>query len=313
MTILVTGGGGYIGTLLVNELLKLNKKVRVIDTFWFGNYLKKNKNLEIIKKDILNCNEKDLKNVQTIIHLASVANDPASNLDPKLTWEISCLGTMKLCELAKKCNVKKFIFASSGSVYGIKKEKKVHENLKLVPISDYNKTKMIAERVIESYKKYFKYYLIRPGTVYGFSPRMRLDLMINILTYQALTKKKITVFGGKQIRPYIHIQDMVGIYLFMLKKNLPSGPYNASAGNLSALDTANEIKNIINDCRIITQKSNDPRSYRLSNEKLLSNGFSFKIKLDQGITNFIENYKNGNIKNTANAYSINFINKIKLK
>ena len=311
MTILVTGGAGYIGTLLVEKLLKLNKKVRVVDTFWFGNFFKKNKNLEIIKKDILNCNDKDFENVKTVIHLASVANDPASNLDPKLTWEISCLGTMKLCELSKKNKVKKFIFASSGSVYGIKKEKKVHENLSLVPISDYNKTKMIAERVIESYKKYFKYYLIRPGTVYGFSPRMRLDLMINILTYQALTKKKITVFGGKQIRPYIHIEDMVDIYLYMLNKNLPSGAYNASTGNLSALDTSNEIKNIISDCKIIKQKSNDPRSYRLSNEKLLSTGFNFKVNLHQGIVNFINNFNNGNIKNTPNAHSINFINNIK--
>ncbi len=313
MTILVTGGGGYIGTLLINELMKLNKKVRVIDTFWFGNFIKKNKNLEIVKKDILNCNDKDFKDIKTVIHLASVANDPASNLDPKLTWEISCLGTMKLCELSKKNNVKKFIFASSGSVYGIKKEKKVHENLKLIPISDYNKTKMIAERVIKSYKDYFEFYLIRPGTVYGYSPRMRLDLMINILTFQALTKKKITVFGGKQIRPYIHIQDMVNVYLFMLKKKLPSGAYNASAGNLSASDTANEIKKIIRDCKINIKKSNDPRSYRLSNEKLLSAGFNFKINLKEGISNFIENYQNGKILNNKNAYSINFINQIKIK
>jgi nucleoside-diphosphate-sugar epimerase len=313
MTILVTGGGGYIGTLLVKELVKLNKKIRVIDTFWFGNYIKKNKNLEIVKKDILNCNDEDFKNIKTVIHLASVANDPASNLDPKLTWEISCLGTMKLCELSKKNKIKKFIFASSGSVYGIKKEKKVHEDLKLIPISDYNKTKMIAERVIESYKNYFKFYFIRPGTVYGYSPRMRLDLMINILTFQALTKNKITVYGGKQIRPYIHIQDMVNVYLFMLKKSLPSGAYNASAGNLSASDTANEIKKIIRDCKINIKKSNDPRSYRLSNEKLLSAGFKFKINLKEGISNFIENYQNGKIRNNKNAYSINFINKIKLQ
>ena len=124
MSILVTGGGGYIGTLLVNKLLKMNKKVKVIDTFWFGNYLKKNKNLTIIKKDIHDCSMKDLRGIKTIFHLASVANDPASNLDPKLTWEISCIGTLKLCELAKKVKIQKFIFASSGSVYGIKKEKK---------------------------------------------------------------------------------------------------------------------------------------------------------------------------------------------
>ena len=128
MSILVTGGGGYKGIILVQKLLKLKKKVKVIDTFWFGNYLPKNKNLTIIKKDIHECNINDLKNVKTIFHLASVANDPASNLRPKLTWEISCLGTMKLCELAKKSGVQKFIFASSGSVYGIKKDKNVHED-----------------------------------------------------------------------------------------------------------------------------------------------------------------------------------------
>jgi nucleoside-diphosphate-sugar epimerase len=311
MTILITGGGGYIGTLLVNKLIKQNKKVRVIDNFWFGNFLKKNKNLSIIKKDILNCTSKDLKGVKSIIHLASVANDPASNLDPKLTWEISCLGTMKLCELAKKNGVKKFIFASSGSVYGIKKEKKVHEKLDLVPISDYNKTKMIAEKVIETYNKYFNFYLIRPGTVFGYSPRMRLDLMINILTFQALTKKSITVFGGKQIRPFIHVNDMVDIYQFFLNNKKKSGVYNASAGNLSALETANEIKKIIPDCKINIQKSNDPRSYRLSNEKIVKSGFKFKVKLKEGIIDFINKFHDGKIKKTPSAYSIDFINKIK--
>ncbi len=311
MTILITGGGGYIGTLLTNKLIEQNKKVRVIDNFWFGNYLKKNKNLSIIKKDILNCSSKDLKGVKKIIHLASVANDPASNLDPKLTWEISCLGTMKLCELAKKNGIKKFIFASSGSVYGIKKEKKVHENLDLVPISDYNKTKMIAEKVIETYKNFFNYYLIRPGTVFGYSPRMRLDLMINILTFQALTKKKITVFGGRQIRPFIHIKDMVNIYEFFLNNNKKSGVYNASAGNLSAFNTASEIKKIIPECKINIESSNDPRSYRLSNEKIVKAGYKFQVNLKSGIQEFIDYYKRGKIKKTPNAYSIDFINKIK--
>lgn len=313
MTILVTGGGGYVGTLLVQKLIKNNFKVRVIDTFWFGNYLQKHKNLKVIKKDILKIDNKDLKNIKTIIHLASVANDPASNLDPKLTWEISCLGTMKLCELAKKNKVKSFIFASSGSVYGLKKEKKVHENLSLVPISDYNKTKMIAEKVIESYRKYFDFYLIRPGTVFGFSPRMRLDLMINILTFQALTNKNITVFGGKQIRPFIHIDDMVDIYLHFVKNKKKSGTYNASTGNLSAMDTAIAIKKIIPDCKINIKKSNDPRSYRLSNEKILKSGYKFKVNLNDGIKNFIDNFHKGKIKKTPNAFSINFINKIKKK
>ena len=313
MSILVTGGGGFIGTVLVNKLLKMNKRVKVIDVFWFGRYLKKHKNLTIIKKDIHDCSEKDFKGIKTIYHLASVANDPASSLEPKLTWEISCLGTLKLCELAKKAKIKKFIFASSGSIYGIKKEKNVHEGLPPVPISDYNKTKMIAEKVIENYKNDFKCYIVRPGTVFGYSPRMRLDLMINILTFHALTKNKMTVFGGGQTRPYLHIDDMTNLYLFFLNNKIKPGTYNASTGNLSALETANQIKKIIPNCKIEIKKSNDPRSYRLSNKKITDAGFKFKKSLFEGINELIDLYRDGKIKNTENSYSVNFIKKLKKK
>ena len=128
--ILVTGGGGYVGTNLVNELLSENYIVTVLDTFWFGNYLKKHKNLKVINKDIRDINEKDLKKIECIMHLASIANDPAAELDAKLTWDVNVLATYKLINLAINQKVKKFIFASSGSVYGIKKEKRVTEDLK---------------------------------------------------------------------------------------------------------------------------------------------------------------------------------------
>lgn len=307
MKILVTGGGGYVGTRLVNTLLDLNYKVVVVDVFWFPNFLKKRKNLKIIKKNIINLKNSDFKNINTIIHLASIANDPASNLDPKLTWEISCQGTMHLCELAKKNKIKKFIYASSGSVYGIKKEKNVTENLSLLPISDYNKTKMVAERVIMSYKKYFSCFIIRPGTVFGYSERMRLDLMINILSYQAMTKKIINVFGGNQTRPFIHINDMVNVYLYFLKFKKKPGIYNASYGNLSALNTAKEIKKIFKNCKIMIKKSNDPRSYKLSSRKLINSGFKFKISLKEGIEELKKYFELGKIKNTKSAYSINWI------
>ena len=149
--ILVTGGSGYVGSVLVPKLLKLNFKVIVLDTLWFGINLKKHKNLRIIKKDVRDISAKDLKGVKIIYHLASIANDPMGALNPELTWEISCLGTMKLLEVALNCKVKKIIYASSSSVYGIKKEKKVIENLSLEPISIYNKAKMIAERILLSY------------------------------------------------------------------------------------------------------------------------------------------------------------------
>ena len=307
MKILITGGGGYVGTELVKSLLKKNIKIKVVDIFWFPNKLKKNKNLEIIKKDILKIEEKDFKEIDTIIHLASIANDPASNLDPKLTWEISCLGTMRLCELAKKNKVKKFIYASSGSVYGIKKESSVHEDLDLVPISDYNKTKMIAERVLLSYKKYFNYFIIRPGTVFGYSDRMRLDLMINTLVFQALTKKKINVFGGNQTRPFIHIKDMISVYEHFLFKKNKEGVYNASYGNLSAINSAKQICIKIPKTKITIKKSNDPRSYKLNSNKLKKTGYKFKVNLQDGIDNLIKNFNLGKIVDDKSCYSVNWI------
>ena len=195
-------------------------------------------------------------------------------------------------------------------MYGIKNEKSVTEELSLKPISDYNKTKMVAEKVIESFSKDFKVYMIRPGTVFGYSPRMRLDLMINILTFQALTKKKITVFGGKQTRPFIHIKDMVNMYLFFLKKNIKGGVYNASAGNLTAMQTAKEIRKKIN-CEIITKKSNDPRSYRLSANKIKKAGFKFNWNLDKGINELIQKFNEKKIINKANYYSISWLKKYK--
>ncbi len=309
--ILITGGAGYVGSTLVPLLLKSKYYITVVDTFWFGNYLPKNKRIKIIKKNILTLRNKDMKGVHTVIHLASVANDTASDLNPKLTWEISCLGTKHLCDLAKKNKIKKFIFASSGSVYGIKKEKKVTEKLKCEPISDYNKTKIIAEKVIESYKKYFKYYIIRPSTLYGYSPRMRLDLTMNILTKQAALKNKISVFGGKQWRPFLHVRDMASIYLFFIKRNLPQGVYNASSGNLRVIDKARIIKKLSKNCKIKIKKINDIRSYRLSSDKLLKLGFKFKNELLPSLKEMFLMFKNKEIKDLPNFYSLRWIKAIK--
>ena len=220
MKILVTGGSGYKGSILIPKLLKLGHKVVSLDTQWFGNYLPKHKNLKNIKLDVNQIEKIDLKNINTIIHLASIANDPMAELDKNLSWEVSALGTLRLLNAAIKAKVKKIIYASSGSVYGIKKEKKVHENLKLNPISLYNKVKMITERVLLSYNDKININIIRPGTVCGYSPRMRYDLTVNAMTYSALKNKKIFVFGGKQIRPNIHIEDLTDIYIMLLKKKL---------------------------------------------------------------------------------------------
>ena len=304
--ILVTGGAGYVGTTLVPLLLKLNYRVLVIDTFWFGDYLPKHKCLSTLKKNILDIKEKDIKGIHSIIHLASVANDTASDLDPKLTWEISCLGTKHLCDIGKNVGIKKFIFASSGSVYGVKKEKLVNEKLNCEPISDYNKTKIVAEKIVESYKKYFKYYNIRPSTLYGPSPRMRLDLTMNILTKHAALKNQIKVFGGKQWRPFLHVEDMANVYIHFLRKNLKQGAYNASDGNLRVIDKAKIIQKLGKNCKLKITKNNDIRSYRLSSEKLIKTGFKLEHKLIPSLDKMFKMFKSGKIEDLRNFYSYNY-------
>jgi nucleoside-diphosphate-sugar epimerase len=212
MNVFVTGGCGYKGSVLVPKLLARGYKVQVLDTQWFGSFLPAHPNLTVTKGDVRDIDSINLHDVDTVIHLSSVANDPCGDLDPKLTWEISALATMQLADKAVRQGVKQFIYASSGSVYGIKDEDQVTEDLELKPISEYNKTKMVSERVLLSYQDEMTVQIIRPATVCGVSPRMRLDVAVNLLTMQALSKGKITVFGGNQARPNIHLDDITDLY-----------------------------------------------------------------------------------------------------
>ena len=171
MKILVTGGCGYKGHVLIPKLLERGCDVIAFDIQWFGNYLIPHKNLSVIKGDVRDTGSIPLDGVDCIIHLSSIANDPCSDLDPKLTWEISALATMQLADKAKREGIKHFIYASSGSVYGVKEELQVTEDLKLEPISEYNKTKMVGERVLLSYENDMVVQIVRPATVCGYSPR----------------------------------------------------------------------------------------------------------------------------------------------
>ena len=312
MHILITGGCGYTGTLLTNDLLEKGHKVTVVDTQWFGNYLKKKKNLKIIKKDIRVIDQVSFKNVDTVVHLANIANDPSVELNPNLSWEVNVLATKRLIEKSIECKVKHFIFASSGSVYGIKKERNVTEDLSLVPISTYNKTKMVAERILKSYDKQIKIHSIRPATVCGYSPRMRLDVSVNMLTFQALKKKMITVFGGRQIRPNIHIKDLINVYKhFIFNKNIPSGFYNAGFENLRIIDIARKISKII-PSKIIIKKNNDPRSYRQNSNNLLATGFKQKYSVLHAIEEIKEKYEKRKLKESLKCYTVKWMKKIKL-
>ncbi len=314
MNILVTGGCGYTGSILVNSLLKDKHKVTVVDTMWFGNYLKKNKNLKIIKLDIRNYEKISLKNISTVIHLANIANDPSVELNPTLSWEVNVLATQKLIEMSIENKVKQFIYASSGSVYGFKKEKKVTEDLSLVPISVYNKTKMIAERVLMSYSKQIKVHMIRPATVCGYSPRMRFDVSVNMLTLQALTKGKITVFGGSQIRPNIHILDLINVYKHFLKnRNFESGAYNAGFENISILNLAKKIQKII-PCKIIVKpNNNDKRSYRQNSDKLFLTSFKKNFTIEDAIIDIKNRYNNKSLKILPSSYTVSWMKQKRIK
>src|SRR6267142_4459909 len=263
MKILVTGACGYKGTVLVPKLLSAGHEVVAIDTMWFGNYLKPHPKLTVAQVDVRDVDRIDLAGIDAIIHLSTIANDPCGDLDPKLTWEVSALATMQLADKAVRRGVEHFIFASSGSVYGVKEEAQVTEDLELKPISEYNKTKMVSERVLLSYKDDMVVQIVRPATVCGYSPRMRLDVSVNMLTMQALTREHITVFGGKQTRPNIHIDDITDLYLFMLDHPEHQGIYNAGFENISIMEIAQRVTEHA-PARITVTESNDPRSYRVT-------------------------------------------------
>ncbi len=302
MKLLVTGGCGYKGSVLVPKLLAKGHEVVVVDVMWFGNTLVSHPKLSVIKADIRQVENKWFFGVDAVIHLASVANDPCADLDPKLSWETSALGTMLLADAAVKNGVKKFIYASSGSVYGISDAIHVTEDTELLPISEYNKAKMVAERVLQSYANDMLIQIVRPATVCGYSSRMRLDVSVNMLAMQALSKGHITVFGGMQTRPNIHIDDITDLYIYLVDSNI-SGIFNAGFENISILDIAKIVNEYI-PAEISVTESNDPRSYRLNSDKLLSTGFKPKKNVRDAIVEIIAQYKLGNIVDKDNCHNV---------
>ena len=312
MKILVTGGCGYKGHILIPKLLDRGYEVIAFDTQWFGNFLQPHKNLSVIKGDVREIESVPLDGVDCIIHLASIANDPCGDLDPKLTWEVSALATMQLADKAKRHGIKQFIYASSGSVYGIKDEPQVTEDLELKPISEYNKTKMVAERVLLSYANDMSVQIIRPATVCGYSPRMRLDVSVNLLTMAALSRGKITVFGGQQTRPNIHIDDITDIYLHLIDHPEVTGIYNAGFENISILDIAKSVIKYV-PVEIDITESNDPRSYRVNSDKLLKTGFTPRKTVDDAIREIIEKYRAGALKDEEHFYNLKWMQKMILK
>lgn len=308
MKLFVTGACGYKGSVLVPKLLAAGHEVTAFDLQWFGNFLQPAQGLTVVRGDVRDTNAIDLTGVDAIVHLASVANDPCGDLDPKLTWEISALATMRLADKAVRQGVRQFVYASSGSVYGVKSEEQVTEDLELDPITEYNKTKMVAERVLLSYASDMVVQIVRPATVCGLSTRMRLDVSVNMLTMQALTNSRITVFGGDQVRPNIHIDDITDLYLYLLDHPDIVGVYNAGFENISIREIAERVTRII-PAEIVVTPSNDPRSYRVNSDKLLAAGFRPSKTVDDAISEIVAAYQRGVLKNEDRWHNLRWMQK----
>ncbi len=278
--VLVTGGAGYVGAVLVPKLLQNNYQVTVLDSYIFGDQVfaksKNHPHLIEIKGDLRNSKlvKKVINNVDAVIHLACISNDPSFDLDPALGKSVNYDATIQLVNIAKSRGVKRFIYASSSSVYGVKKEMEVTEDLSLAPLTDYSKYKALSEKyILQQNNKRFAVLIIRPATVCGYSPRLRLDLTVNMLTLQALVNKKITVFGGHQQRPNIHISDITDLYVKSLEIPIAKFArkiYNAGYENQTLLEIAALIKKVLNDSaiQISITSSTDQRSYRISSQKI---------------------------------------------
>ncbi len=277
--VLVTGGAGYVGAQLVPLLLKEGYKVVVLDLYLYGEdvleRVRGNPNLLEIKGDIrdITAVRQAIKGCDAVIHLACVSNDPSFELDPELGKSINYDCFPALVDAAKEAGVKRFIYASSSSVYGIKKEKNVTEDLELKPLTDYSKYKALCEEILlKKREPGFEVVILRPATVCGYSPRLRLDLTVNILTAYAVEKGFIRVFGGEQMRPNININDMCRLYLESLKwpaKLVDGEIFNAGYQNLKVIEIAEIVRNVVGKkVEIRVEPTDDIRSYHISSEKI---------------------------------------------
>ena len=298
--ILVLGGNGYIGSEFINSYKHIYNLINY-DNFWFKKSIPSN--IKSIKDNVLNIQNYKIKNIDTILYLANIANDPTSLLDSKLSWETNVLASMFVCEFAIQNKIKNIIYFSSGSVYGISKSKKVTEDHPLKPISDYNKSKMISERVFESYRKTLNINIVRPATVCGVSKRLRLDVSLNLMTYAAYKNKKIIVHGGQQVRPNINIKDLIRVIHFLIEKKIKNQTINAGFENLKLIDLAKKISNATN-AKIQVLPIIDKRSYYLNSDKLLKLGFKTKYNIKNAIDDLTDFFTKKKYTASDNNYNL---------
>lgn len=296
--VIVFGSGGYVGSRLVPELLRQGYHVRAFDTYWYGNVfdelLQNYQQLEIVKGDVRNLEEvtSALHGVDEVIHLACISNDPSFDMNPALGKSVNLESFNPLVEAAKNSGVKRFIFASSSSVYGIKEEDKVTESLPLEPLTDYSKFKAICEEILLSkMTNNFICTVVRPATICGYSTRQRFDLAVNILTNHAVNRGEIKIFGGEQYRPNLHIDDMVDAYLHIMNQEVEkiSGEiFNIGGQNLTLNSIAAIVSRITGVTNIRHEPTDDLRSYRVDSSHIAQKiGFKPKREVDRAVAELV--------------------------
>ena len=326
--VLVTGGAGYVGSVLVPKLLAEGYRVKVLDLFMYGHEslasVKDHPNLEQVMGDIRDraLLERVMPGCDAVIHLACISNDPSFELDPELGKSINYDSFFDLVDVSKDRGVHRFVFASSSSVYGIRDEQNVTEDLALLPLTDYSKYKALCEEVLLNKREPgFVPLILRPATVCGYSPRLRLDLIVNILTNHAVNNRKITVLGGKQMRPNIHMDDVTDLYVKSLAwpdEAIDGKVFNAGYDNHQVKDIAEITRNVVgDDVAIVTTPTDDNRSYHISSEKIKNElGFVPQHSISDAVQDLVTAFGGGRIPNPmteSNYYNIKKMQELKLK
>ena len=305
--VLVTGGAGYVGSHLVTKLLAAGFPVSVLDLYIFGQDVlaeaRTDPRLREIKGDLRDPEavENALEGCSSVIHLACISNDPSFELDPKLGKSINYDAFRPLVRAAKRNGIKRFIYASSSSVYGIKNSPDVTEDLPLEPLTDYSKYKMLCEEVLEEERvDGFSTLILRPATVCGYSKRLRLDLTVNILTNHAINNGRIRVFGGKQRRPNIHIDDITDLYVLSLEaadEKIDGKIFNAGYENHQVIEIAEMVRGVVgNNVDIALEKSDDMRSYHISSQRIAAElGFEPLSTIPDAVDGLVNAFEDGRI------------------
>jgi len=325
--ILITGGSGYCGSLLTPQLLNAGYNVTVYDIMYFGDehLPKDNSNLKIISGDIRDTEKlkSALQGIDAVISLACISNDASFELDENLSTSINLDAFEPMVIAAKEAGVKRFVYASSSSVYGVSDKPDVTEEHPLVPLTLYNKYKGMCEPILKKHTdENFIGVIFRPATVCGHAPRQRLDLSVNILTNHAVTNKKIKVFGGSQLRPNLHVQDYCDLCQLLLeapKEKVADEIFNCGYQNMSIMDIANKVKNIVEEelpehkgLEIVTEPTDDIRSYHINSDKIKNVlGFEPKHSIDEAIRDLCKALKEGKLANSMDDDKYYNVRKLK--